>query len=178
MDPGACVPVCVPKGGINARKVQKYDPKTQCCGVQGVMGKTENFAARLCKDDKGNSTLKPRPGYKPTSNGCGSEDFDVGDGFTFEETIRGKTRTGSVSFTKACNAHDRCYGTCRADKKECDDAFRKAMRRRCKATFSGKDEFSKSFRDQCLEQAALYRLGVSFADSEYWAAQTEACHCC
>lgn len=47
--------------------------------------------------------LQPRPGYNPTTNGCGPISSVVFTGFL---------NILAPQFLKACNGHDRCYGEC------------------------------------------------------------------
>ncbi|AQT67129.1 Cell wall-associated polypeptide CWBP200 [Anaerohalosphaera lusitana] len=67
---------------------------------------------------------------------------------------------GGANFTEACKAHDDCYGGegpngCRADKEECDDAFRDAMYAACDAKYGDeKDWFGNPRADWCKEKIA------------------------
>lgn len=163
-----CIPGCKFDHPVLGREVRPYDPKTQCCTPRGVQPKFKDFSARVCKE-----TLRPRPKsekYKPTTNGCGSKDFDVPDTWPAE----GKGR--KANFTPACNTHDVCYGTCKRDKDACDKAFCRDLLKACKKTWPDADDRK---RRGCETEANLYCAGaILAADKEYWNAQEEACHCC
>lgn len=72
-------------------------------------------------------TNKPKPGYTPPVNGCGSD-----GGLSFPD----KFPLG-VDFTSACNAHDTCYGTCGNKKSECDKTFLADMKAACHDAMTG-----------------------------------------
>ena len=177
---GACSESCKVETGVGTGNTLEYDPKTQCCTPFGPRSKKEG-RARECRE-----TRKPRPGYKPTSNGCGTKDDKFPDKFELSATVGNKTRKGTVSFEKACNKHDICYGTCNKDKQECDKAFCDRLKSACESTFpiskkSSKraNEVNRELRKECAAKANLYCVGPQLAgDSAYWNAQSEACLCC
>ena len=81
-----------------------------------------------------------------------------------------------ANFTPACNKHDVCYGTCNKDKDACDKAFCENLLKACKNTWP---DASDPKRRGCNTRANFYCAGVTLAaDSDYWNAQAEGCHCC
>ena len=73
------------------------------------------------------------------------------------------------SFTLACKAHDRCYGTCRKPKLTCDSEFYKNMKSQCKGLPIGLRLF-------CEEAAYEYYTAVFYGGwGAYNRAQAEAC---
>jgi len=66
----------------------------------------------LCKVGRPES----RPGYKPSTNGCGS--YGVNVDFRLCSYL-----------TTCCNSHDICYGTCKKSRDQCDDSFRDCTQR-------------------------------------------------
>jgi len=90
---------------------------------------------------------------------CGSGDSAI----NIPDTI------GKWSFTAACARHDECYGTCGADKEECDRVFFLQMQRECQRY--GSPGF-------CVLAARLYYEAVRrFGGSAYREAQEDACTC-
>ena len=161
-----CLPPCRHNDPVLGSISKAYDPETQCCTPMGVQPKKEGFHALACR-----KTLTPRPKYKPTTNGCGSEDFHVPD--TWPTAGKGRR----ANFRPACNKHDVCYGTCKKDKDDCDKAFCRDLDKACKRTWP--DAADGNRRAGCENRASLYCAGVALgADSAYWKAQAEACHCC
>ena len=107
-------------------------------------------------------------GREPTVNGCGSASFDVPDSFF-----------GMVSFTPACNNHDRCYGQCGASKVECDVALGLAMRKACLPLM-----IFPPLYGLCAAQADIYTailIAAPMADEAFNSSQDEMCEwspCC
>jgi ankyrin repeat protein len=88
-------------------------------------------------------------------NGCGSQGDD---GIDVPDQI------GSVSFTDACNWHDRCYGTCGLSQGYCDRGMLAKTRDAC-----GDDGV-------CTGIAKVYFLGVAtFGGDAYWDGQRDGC---
>jgi hypothetical protein len=143
------------------RRTHIYDPATQCCTGYGIEQKYPIQNYTRCE-----KTRVPRPGYTPDVNGCGAKNGPkVPDHFK------------KASFLAACNAHDRCYGTCRAEKSACDDAFVAGITKACRDAFK---KGSKNRRD-CMETVKTYELGVRLGGTlvgAYDDAQSEACQCC
>jgi hypothetical protein len=136
-----------------------YNPKTQCCTEYGIEPKYPIRYYGRCE-----KTRVPRAGYKPTSNGCGPAGGPkVPNGF------------GKASFLDACNKHDRCYGTCRSNRRLCDERFGRRLRRACTNTYG---EGTRK-RARCLDRAESYHDAVIALGSVAYAdAQSEACQCC
>ncbi|KAK3573493.1 hypothetical protein QTP86_025319, partial [Hemibagrus guttatus] len=63
----------------------------------------------------------PRPGYKPSANGCGSHVF--GSPFNVEIPF----------ITSCCDQHDHCYDTCGQKKRDCDEQFQGCLNTICGA---------------------------------------------
>jgi hypothetical protein len=88
-------------------------------------------------------------------NGCGSQGDD---GIDVPDQI------GSVSFTDACNWHDRCYGTCGLSQGYCDRGMLAKTREAC-----GDDGV-------CTGIAKVYFLGVAtFGGDAYRDGQRDSC---
>jgi hypothetical protein len=101
----------------------------------------------------------PRPGYSPSINGCGSQEFaiDFVPDFNFED---------------ACNKHDRCYGTCNMSKADCDYNFYNDMLNACGNIIVDPN---------CPTLALLYYTAVAHTDAgteAYEAGQKDACVDC
>lgn len=136
-----------------------YDPKTQCCTEYGIERKYPIRYFERCR-----KTRVPRPGYKPTSNGCGPAGGPkVPDSF------------GKASFLDACNKHDICYGTCKSNRHTCDKKFGKRLRRACRGAYP---DGSRKLAE-CLDRAKDYHDAViALGSIAYDDAQSEACQCC
>jgi RHS repeat-associated protein len=85
----------------------------------------------------------------PNQNGCGAK-----GGFQFPQEFVFWT------FEAACNAHDLCWGTCGADKDDCDRQFRDDLYSMCEPYNSWIPPFPKLYSD-CRNLAYAYYLGVS-----------------
>src|SRR5437773_2044427 len=76
---------------------------------------------------------RPLPGYVPTVNGCGPEFLDplINAGVIPQGWGKADFANGGCTPPArcGCNKHDECYGTCDADKKTCDDEFRRELLR-------------------------------------------------
>ncbi|MEZ5098570.1 MAG: hypothetical protein R3C15_01920 [Thermoleophilia bacterium] len=154
---GECKPYCRNETARGVSRV--YDPETQCCTEHGIEQKYPIRIYERCR-----KTRVPRPGYEPTSNGCGPK-----GGPKVSDTF------GKASFLEACNAHDICYGTCKSDRDACDKRFGKQLRRACRNAYG---EGTKK-RDACLETAKGYHDAViALGSIAYADAQSEACQCC
>jgi secretory phospholipase A2 len=108
-------------------------------------------------------------GKNPTSNGCGSgwNGPLVPDGGLFWD------------FGPACDAHDKCYGTCGKSKDACDEAFQMDMRKICADVFMW--NFPGPFIS-CAAQAETYYQAVKgLGEGPFQDAQDEYCEwddCC
>ena len=139
-------------------------------------------------DPSGNCGTKiPRPGYTPTSNGCGPANPGwlntiIPEGFF--------ASLGGYNFGPACDAHDICWGTCNADKNACDRAFLVGLKSQCDlwvdqlygpgGAFSwiGPGRLKEMDRRACYADANMYHFAVANGgNSAYQAAQDEACIC-
>lgn len=66
-------------------------------------------------------------------------------------------------FTKACNNHDICYGTCGSKKTNCDNSLLKEMMSAC-------DNFSidVGYRTQCKTTALVFYIAVLSSGKPYY----------
>mmetsp|Transcript_36631 Transcript_36631/g.79179 ORF Transcript_36631/g.79179 Transcript_36631/m.79179 type:complete len:148 (+) Transcript_36631:80-523(+) len=62
--------------------------------------------------------------------------------------------TVQVSFTDSCKEHDRCYGSCRMSRADCDNAMEDDMRQECKAKLVG------PARATCNSKVEIYMAAV------------------
>jgi hypothetical protein len=106
----------------------------------------------------------------PTVNGCGGEGVPPA-------IIRFLNRFKDANFEPACNAHDKCYGTCRNTQKSCDDRFLDDLQAICQATY-GRDDWEH--RSVCLSQSrgVYYRAVRAVGRTFYEPAQRKFCRCC
>lgn len=110
----------------------------------------------------------PRPGYTPTTNGCGPASFG-------SQII--PQRYGKARFGPSCNRHDACYGTCNADRNQCDRDFQIDLKRACYAAYPGRANHREAV--DCSNRAQRYHDAVrTFGAGAYATAQEEACICC
>lgn len=138
----------------------RYEPRTQCCTDYGIEPKFPMSRPARCKD-------KTQATSVIEANGCGPRDKPM----TGEFTIGKKT----LSFKKACNAHDICYGTCSSDRVSCNDDFEKAMKKVCTDAFGKRTKA----RATCLAEAETYSDAVRlFGGDAYDEAQKAHCKCC
>lgn len=95
------------------------------------------------------------------TNGCGSKDSAwVPDSFFW-----------IIDFTRACNAHDQCYGTCGSNKTMCDFMLGAEMALECTPLI-----FFPILHKACLAQAGIYAAAVLGMGGEaYEDAQDENC---
>ncbi len=137
----------------------------QCPGCIAII--TSNI--RTCQSR--NCSVQNRPSYVNKSNGCGPGGWL---GILIPDTPYG------YNFSKCCDAHDKCWGTCRTSQsavthqQTCDIQFLKCMQQVCKAVSAGNIQ-------QCYAVANVYFEAVSRTQSgknNYHAAQEEACICC
>ena len=119
-------------------------------------------------------TSRPREGYAPTVNGCGSgwntylvpdRDYSI-IGYLFD-----------VDFKVACNKHDACYGTCAENKATCDTNLYNGMIQEC-------DKIPNLFfteKARCYAMAKIFYFAVDkLGDGPFESAQDDACEweCC
>lgn len=169
---GACSESCTHRRSrFDDEEVSQYDPKRQCCSETfGPQPKNGPWRYEACKD-----TLRPRKDFEPSKNGCGTKDFKVANEWPPANNKRYKgTR---ARWRAICNRHDKCYGTCRSDKEQCDKAFCDALYASCERTFSEQPKR----KGDCDDAAATYCIAVKHtdrADRAFEDAQREACFCC
>eukprot|EP00128_Syssomonas_multiformis_P015774 Colp12_sorted_trinity150504_noHs@2531 len=97
------------------------------------------------------------PDHVQTTNGCG---------------VAGLTIENVFNFTPCCDEHDICYDTCGANKKKCDDKFKKCLLKVCKKLRDTEE------KEKCQGNANLYYIGTaSFGCAAYSASQENACMC-
>jgi hypothetical protein len=112
----------------------------------------------------------PKLNYKASFNGCGPENG---------VNVVPNSPLGVATFTKPCNQHDICYGTCNSSKATCDSNFFNAMKAVCVADYPGSGIFDALGRSYCLNLAQLYTTAVSAGGANAFnAAQAQGCDCC
>ena len=123
------------------------------------------------------SQRRPKPGYKPTFNGCG----DIHTRWIVPQYAQ--IWVGAY-FTPACNNHDICYGTCNSNKQDCDLILEAQLRGACvewwdSLGWNKYNPIALALFDACYAEAKVYWEAVNVAgQSAYNAAQSEACICC
>ncbi len=100
-------------------------------------------------------TNRPRPGYTPPVNGCSNP----------------LTGPGAFIFTPACDTHDVCYGTCGANKSDCDERFLEDMANHCAAITAGILDYAACL----IEASSFHRAVVAAGGSFFQAAQAATC---
>lgn len=99
--------------------------------------------------------------HAPGANGCGVK------GLPLELSPNVKIQS---AMERCCNAHDRCYDHCNADKHACDASLHVCMHRACRSQFNGSQE--------CHDVAHAYSTGVAAIGCiAYKAAQARSCYC-
>ncbi|XP_052775834.1 group XIIB secretory phospholipase A2-like protein [Mya arenaria] len=94
---------------------------------------------------------KPRPGHRPSSNGCGSYGIQI----DVDEIPGG---------TKCCDVHDKCYDTCNNDRATCDKKFKECLYDSCK----GLRKTGKiSFKDCKAASDIMYSGANTFGCGSY-----------
>jgi hypothetical protein len=112
----------------------------------------------------------PKQNYTPSFNGCGPE-----NGFVAVP----QRPLNVATFTKACNAHDVCYGTCNRSKSKCDSDFFKDMAAICASDYPTSGILNVLGRGVCLQLAATYANAVTLGGGSAFATgQSEGCDCC
>jgi len=80
---------------------------------------------------------------------------------------------GWYNFNSACDAHDKCYDTCKASKTSCDDNFLRNMMNTCSTL-----QPNSYWRNHCEGTSYIYYSAVrDHGQSAYDNAQNEACKC-
>ncbi|CAF1483115.1 unnamed protein product [Adineta steineri] len=133
-----------------------------------VINLMEYWDEPICHDDVCccNSLCKrPVQKRRPESNGCGPKKFFL-SGFI-------KLVGNFFEFTRACNTHDNCYGTCGKPRTSCDEAFLSDMISSC-------DENSGNWfsRQICQLTAKTFNAAVRrFGRDPFLHAQMDNCLC-
>ena len=122
------------------------------------------------------------PNNPPTSNGCGPTGWK--GKFVPNKPLY------AVDFTKPCDAHDICYGTCGSKKSKCDEVLRDDAKVQCFLKYGMDDmgPFELLGRMQealdnaklkgCYALAETYYVAVSNGgDKPFADAQKTACEC-
>lgn len=113
-------------------------------------------------------THEQRKDYSPTVNGCGS---GWNTYFVPDMDYLSLIELAWIDFSKACNEHDKCYGTCGSDKGLCNDMLARDMKQAC-----DKLTYRPLARYRCHKMADLYKMAVdSLGESPWQDAQDEAC---
>jgi hypothetical protein len=148
----------------------------------------------------------PRSGFVPGQNGCGpasnfsdalrSDDMasELAEALknaaqssvvpnTYPEKADVFTRAfyGSADFEGPCNGHDVCYGTCNANKSNCDSNLMDAMLVECEKAFPNDTTSGvvQHLHQNCRWRAAFYRAVLTeHGQAPFKAGQAEACECC
>ena len=132
-----------------------------------------DVAGRKCSHSEHRIRNGKREGRTtPSKNGCGSEGSEcVPDSFLW-----------LVNFKPACDKHDICYGTCGANKTQCDATLGIDMTNACLKAFGFLALFPfggmKTLLALCLAQTEIYvatLLVIGEADRAFKRAQEEAC---
>ncbi|CAF1458654.1 unnamed protein product [Adineta steineri] len=136
--------------------------------LESVISRMLFWDEPICHDDVCccNSLCKrPVQKRRPESNGCGPKKFFL-SGFI-------KLVGNFFEFTRACNTHDNCYGTCGKLRTSCDEAFLSDMISSCDEN-SG-NWFSRQF---CQLTAKTFNAAVRrFGRDPFLHAQMDNCLC-
>ncbi|XP_046855039.1 group XIIA secretory phospholipase A2-like [Xenia sp. Carnegie-2017] len=104
----------------------------------------------------------PRPGHIPSSNGCGSM------GIKLDTSI-------FPSFENCCNAHDKCYDVCKADRDKCDKGFKDCLDKVCNEL---KRVHPPDLVDICKNTGGLmHAAAIGLGCTPFTMAQKKACTC-
>jgi len=70
--------------------------------------------------------------------------------------------SGKCSFKPACDAHDYCYSNCKRTKLDCDERFKRDMKKACDGCAAGIGHRGQAaaFKSQCYRWAETYARGV------------------
>ena len=157
----------------------EVDGENRFCYVGNApTAKIDEFGLAIKKDPASDPSQHPRgkcPNNKPKSNGCGPQGW--------KWNLVPNRPLGMADFTKACDAHDICYGTCDAKKADCDQALEDDAGVAClqKYGWMGMQPMPlllKAELKACLEIAHLYFLAVSKGgDQPFKDAQKTGCEC-
>ena len=110
--------------------------------------------------------IRHKDGHTPSTNGCGPSGWK-------NKAVR--DHWGKANFTPSCNKHDVCYGTCGADKSDCDLNLAREAMNACGDAYPD----SPTRRAACETIAVIYGMAVDeFGADPYNDAQEEDCECC
>lgn len=123
-------------------------------------------------------------GVRAEFNGCGPEKWNH-----LWKPVKALAKLADhptllTSFTKACNAHDCCYGTCGSLKETCDRQIRSDLIDACvksKDTLPGGGVLSLTYQVLCTATADAYYAAIADTKqgkSAFASAQGEVCGCC
>lgn len=123
--------------------------------------------------------------FRPEFNGCGPAKWGKLS-WLLRTLARAADRPALLtSFTKGCNEHDCCYGTCHSSKTVCDDRLRASLLQACNQT--AKDisplgpVLSLTYKAYCESLADSFYLLVAKTPQgrdAFRTAQEEVCVCC
>jgi hypothetical protein len=129
---------------------------TDPSGLAPCGGRWRGIGGASCEQ----RTANPKPGYSPLTNGC-SAPLGIGG--------------GPYDFTSACDTHDICYGTCGADRYECDYDFWVDMRQICYGASRRPGASNIYSLVACTNLAdAYYRAVATFGESYYQSGQDDS----
>lgn len=182
---------CCMKSSPNQADSETYNPVTEaCCDEevkprcdtdedcrQGVMPRCCTLATGCCHPSTSMTSCEqvencsrkvPDPTYTSNPNGCSAPPFWNGND---------PANCGATSFASPCNGHDNCYDDCNKSKSDCDGSFFEDMWAVCQScTEPG---CSSQCKSDCQTWAAAYYVAVqAWANSNWCAAQENACLCC
>jgi hypothetical protein len=151
-----------------------FDPATQCCASGSVIGKHDitKYNLNVCTDRVANPTWIASEHV----NGCGPADPNFFQSFVPENP---NIQFGGPSFTPACNKHDECYGTCGANKNQCDTQFFVNLKELCYDASINNNQLQVQKYNECFENTRRYSGAVrKYGEDAYLNAQAESCLCC
>lgn len=158
--------ICDP---IGAKRIPNEDFQYDACEILAATLTFIEGAVLIIEESRSPTACvdsRPRPGYTPTANGCGS-------GFWSSIPPYGSLYRDLGYFTACCNNHDVCYGTCQSQKAICDVAFYLCMYLACDGATSTLSRWA------CRSDATFFFGAVRwFGQGAFDSAQRAACVCC
>lgn len=132
--------------------------------VEGVLKDSKDAdCVFTCPDG---STPRPKIGYKPNPNGCGTYGLQLDP-----------KELPHKDMNNCCNKHDVCYGTCLVRKEDCDSMFLSCLESVCvkKASRGAKD---KDKLLSCKATSKAFYTGSQFLGCKAFKdAQRQSCYC-
>src|SRR5690606_25134374 len=123
---------------------------------------------------------RPKKDYTPKPNGCGP------DSWVSKLVPDQIYAVAKWHFSRACDAHDICYGTCNSDRAKCDKEFLADLRAWCQLSIVNqiiKKSWFERMREK-REVAACYKVAkiyfnavVRYGEKPHSMAQDDACEC-